>query len=62
MDSPDCLLLLLLLLPIVYSSLGLSLLSLHNRRLEPKVLGCNGVALADLLLSLWLLIVLPWSR
>lgn len=50
MDSPDCL---LLLLPIVYSSLGLSLLSLQ---------GCNGVALADLLLSLRLLIVLPWSR
>ena len=59
MDSPDCL-----------------LLSLYNRRLEPKVLGCNSVALlpivysslglslllADLLLSLGLLIVLPWSR
>lgn len=56
MDTPDW-----LLPPTVHSSLGLSLLSLHNRRLEPKVLGCNGVALANLLLPLLLLIILPSS-
>ena len=56
MDTPDW-----LLPPNVHSSLGLSLLSLHNWRLEPKVLGCNGVALADLLLPLLLLIILPSS-